>query len=127
MKKQKCPNCASSEFVLVEQRGHLQMLRCARCGTEINTRVYPDEDFADTEHVEVTLLWNVKEPTASDIVSLRQLVPNAASVSINGLLIEIKQTRKWYAGRYSMYHAEQLQKKAESLGWLVDKTSTLLE
>lgn len=104
----------------------MQVFKCDSCGEIYSSLISPDPDLYDEQDVSVDVVWYNKEPTAKDVLSLRKLFPFILNSGVSEILSEIKAARKWHAGIYSAFHANELKEKAEkmNLRLIVKKTAT---
>jgi len=119
-----CVNCRNRKFTLVKQELHMQVFRCDSCGEIYHSLISPDDSVYDEQDVSVDVVWYNEEPTAKDVLSLRQLFPYSFNSGISKILSEIKATRKWHARVYSVFHANELKEKARKLNLRVDIKKT---
>jgi hypothetical protein len=121
----KCDNCGEKKFTLVKEELHMQVFECDSCGNIFNSLVYPDADLYDEADVTIDIVWYNNEPTAKDVLSIRKLFPSVLKTGVSEFLSEIKAERKWHAGVYSEFHANELKEKAKNmnLNLIVKKTA----
>ena len=105
---------------LVKQEHHLQVFRCDPCGELIYSRVYPVEQLARPERVQVLFTWRHAVPTSRDAVLVRRLCPSAGSIPVSELRQKLEADGIWEAGIFPNNQAMELGKKAEELGLRVE-------
>lgn len=120
-----CIRCGKKKFTLIKQELHMQVFKCNTCGELYNSLISPDPDLSNEQDVSVDVVWDKEEPTAKDVLSLRKLFPSILNSGVSEILSEIKASRKWHAGIYSAFHANELKEKAEeyNLRLIVKKTA----
>lgn len=103
----------------------MQVFKCDFCGKIYNSLISPDPDLNNEQDVSVDVVWYNEESTAKDVLSLRKLFPSTLNSGVSEVLHEIKASRKWHAGIYSVFHANELKEKAQeyNLRLVVKKTA----
>ena len=118
----KCNRC-SLPFVQVDRYGSVDVFRCSRCGFERHVHFTPNPDeiwMRDERKTKVIIKWNSGSVSASEIMALRQILPNFKKHSIQDLLRKLRDTKTFELGVFFLSDALELQRSGQELGLTIE-------
>ncbi len=112
-------------MIVVGQEGPIRTYRCENCGAEQQGAITPgpeelqrflDESGIQHERQQVWVEWIGQEPSAKELVGLRQLVDSLRDIPLSELKAKVHQASRWDLGIHWDVAAQELEARGLELG-----------